>query len=119
MLLVGWNPEMVDYSRWPGLTAEKVRKALNADRDRLNVLGYEAELCFIHDSLSAAEEVEAALNDQTYDCVLIGAGVRKDDAHFMVFEVLVNTVHQAAPSAKICFNTGPTDSVDAVQRWIG
>ncbi|MCY3769360.1 MAG: hypothetical protein OXG56_08360 [Gammaproteobacteria bacterium] len=119
VLMVGWNPEVVDYSRWPGLTAEKVRHALNADRDRLNALGYEVELCFIHDGSSAAGEVAAALDQRAWDCVLIGAGVRKDEAHLVMFEALVNVVHESAPSAKICFNTGPTDSVDAVQRWIG
>ena len=119
VLMVGWNPDVVDYSRWPGLTAEKVRHALNADADRLNALGYAAELCFIHDGESAAREVAAALDQRAWDCVLIGAGVRKDETHFLVFEALVNTVHHLAPAAKICFNTGPTDSVDAVQRWMG
>jgi hypothetical protein len=37
---------------------------------------------------------------------------------FLVFEKLVNVVHVKSPDAKICFNTGPTDRVDAVQRWI-
>ncbi len=119
VLMVGWNPDVVDYSRWPGLTAEKVRHALNADADRLNALDCAAELCFIQDGESAAREVAAALDNGAWDCVLIGAGVRKDEAHLLVFEELVNTVHHLAPAAKICFNTGPTDSVDAVQRWIG
>jgi hypothetical protein len=48
---------------------------------------------------------------------LFGAGVRKDDDHFLVFEKLVNIVHQYAPQARIAFNTGPTDSDLAVQRW--
>ena len=45
--------------------------------------------------------------------VLVGAGVRTDIEEFTLFEKLINVVHQLAPSAKICFNTGPTDSVDA------
>jgi hypothetical protein len=49
--------------------------------------------------------------------VLIGAGVRKDDDQFLVFEMLVNVVHEFAPQARIAFNTGPTDSDSAIQRW--
>ncbi len=41
VVLVGWNPEVVDYSKWPGLTPEKLRAALEGDRDNLNTLGYE------------------------------------------------------------------------------
>ena len=34
------------------------------------------------------------------------------------FENLLNVVHAQAPNAKICFNSSPTDSVEAVQRWV-
>ena len=40
---------------------------------------------------------------------MIGAGVRKDDDHFLVFERLVNNDHEHAPQARIAFNTGPTE----------
>ncbi|MDO3069700.1 hypothetical protein [Mycobacteroides abscessus] len=35
-----------------------------------------------------------------------------------LFETVLNTVHAHAPQAKICFNTVPTDTVAAVERWI-
>jgi hypothetical protein len=50
--------------------------------------------------------------------VLIGAGVRTNPDEFALFETLVNLVHAKAPQARICFNTGFTDSVAAVQRWV-
>ncbi len=53
VVLVGWDPEVVDYSKWPGLTAEKLRAALEGDRDNLNTLGYEAELLYINDADTA------------------------------------------------------------------
>ncbi|MEM6849465.1 MAG: hypothetical protein AAF580_15605 [Pseudomonadota bacterium] len=59
------------------------------------------------------------LANDTFDVVLIGAGVRRDDDYFLVFERLVNVVHEHAPSARIAFNTGPTDTAAAVQRWLG
>ena len=42
VFLVGWNPDVVDYSKWPGLTPEKLRAALEKDRDTLNSLGHDA-----------------------------------------------------------------------------
>lgn len=117
-VLVGWNPEVVDYSKWPGLTPEKLRAALEGDRDNLNTLRYEAELLFINDADTAYDTISDALSETVYDCVLIGAGVRTIDEHFFVFEKLVNAVHQSAPTAKICFNTNPGDTAEAVQRWI-
>ena len=49
---------------------------------------------------------------------MIGAGVRTDADHFLLFEMVINLVHEHAPQAKICFNTQPLDSVEAVERWV-
>nr|MDJ0817067.1 hypothetical protein [Desulfobacterales bacterium] len=62
--------------------------------------------------------VADALKQKSYDCVLVGAGVRLDPDHFLVFERLVNAVHRHAPLASICFNTNPGDTAEAVQRWV-
>jgi hypothetical protein len=118
VLLVGWNPDVVDYSKWPGLTAEKLRAGLEGDRDKMNAPGYQATLGLINNADTACASVIDLLSERSYDCVLIGAGVRSVDEYFFLFEAIVNTVHQQAPNAKICFNTGPFDSVDAVQRWV-
>jgi hypothetical protein len=36
----------------------------------------------------------------------------------VLFEKLVNIVHDHAPHARLCFNTKPTDTAEAVQRWL-
>ena len=118
VVLIGWNPEVVDYSKWPGLTAEKLAAALEADRSNLNNLGYEADLLFIDDAETAFDVVKKVLDREEYDCILIGAGVRTVAEYFIVFERLVNAVHEFAPKAKICFNTNPSDTAEAVQRWV-
>ena len=118
VVLIGWNPDVVDYSKWPGLTPQKLSAALEADRNRLNDLGYAASLLFIDDEETAYTVVKNALQGESYDCVLIGAGVRTVADHFLVFERLVNAVHESAPNAKICFNTNPGDTAEAVQRWV-
>ncbi|MDF1778594.1 MAG: hypothetical protein P1V13_21420 [Rhizobiaceae bacterium] len=117
VMLVGWHPSVVNYDKWPGLTPEKLEAALRADEKKLNDLGYDAEIGFIYSGETATEQLEKTLKENAYDVVLIGAGVRKDDDHFLVFEKLVNIVHEHAPKARIAFNTGPTDSDVAVQRW--
>jgi hypothetical protein len=35
-----------------------------------------------------------------------------------LLERLLNLIHALAPTAKICFNTTPEDSLEAVQRWV-
>lgn len=117
VLMVGWHPSVVDYSKYPGLTADKLQAALSADEEKLKALGYDASIGFIHDGETAPGDLAQALSATTYDVVMIGAGVRKDDDHFLVFEKLVNVIHEHAPTARIAFNTGPTDSDAAVQRW--
>ena len=117
VLMVGWHPTVVDYSKYPGLDAEKLEAALRADEDKLNNLGYDASIGFIFSGETATEQLEQSLKEAAYDVVLIGAGVRKDDDHFLIFEKLVNVVHEHAPKARIAFNTGPTDSDAAIQRW--
>lgn len=118
VLLIGLDPTVVDYGRWPGLTAEKLEAGLRRDEAALKDCGYEAEVCFIDHGETAEQVVKAKLANTDFACVLIGAGVRIDTEEFRLFEKLVNTVHEHAPRARLCFNTGPTDSVDAVQRWV-
>lgn len=118
VLLIGFDPAVVDYSKWPGLTPEKLRANLENDRVHLNEVGYSAELCLIDLGATATEKVTGTLRATTFDCVLIGAGVRTSQEHFLLFEKVLNTVHAEAPGAKLCFNTNPTDSAAALQRWI-
>jgi hypothetical protein len=62
--------------------------------------------------------LRSALNQNEFDCVLVGAGVRTVPTHFLLFEKIINTIHAHAPGAKICFNTKPSDTAEAVNRWI-
>lgn len=48
--------------------------------------------------------------------VLIGAGTRKEDDHFLIFEPFVTVIDVPAPHASIAFNTGPTVSAAAINR---
>jgi hypothetical protein len=50
---------------------------------------------------------------------MIGAGLRIVPPYFLLFERLINVIHRHAPaSTMLCFNTSPTDTAEAVQRWV-
>jgi hypothetical protein len=50
---------------------------------------------------------------------MVGAGVRALSQNTSLFEKIMNTIHQKAPSSsKICFNTNPADTVEAILRWV-
>lgn len=36
----------------------------------------------------------------------------------MTAEKVINIIHQHAPTARICFNTNPSDTLEALKRWI-
>lgn len=123
ILLIGIDPLLLDFSSpefasMPGLSAEKIEAGTKTALDELNALGYIAEKCWVDLGATASDTVMARLKTKVYDVIIIGAGIRVAESNFLLFEKLVNTVHQHAPQAKICFNTSPKDNVAAVQRWI-
>jgi hypothetical protein len=122
VLVVGIDPVRIDFSSpdfaAQNLTADHVMSALLADNERLRALGYDADLCLTDLGETAERVVKDKLNAKPYDCVLIGAGIRVIPSSFLLFEKLINIVHANAPQAKLCFNTKPSDSADAVMRWV-
>ncbi|MFN8846514.1 MAG: hypothetical protein ACK5V3_02035 [Bdellovibrionales bacterium] len=117
VIMIGWHPSVVDYSKFPGLTEDKLSSALIADKNKLIEQGYDASWVYLYKSDSAVEDLSKLLKENTYDVIMIGAGVRKVDEHFLLFEKLINVIHELAPKSKIAFNTGPTDSDSAIKRW--
>jgi hypothetical protein len=49
--------------------------------------------------------LETQLAAVTYDCVVIGGGMRLPPKGLVLFEQVVNAIHKAAPGAAIAFNT--------------
>jgi len=119
VLMLGLDPKVVDYSHLAvKLDEPTLRAGLAADEKRLRDLGYDAQWLLIDRGETAVAVVSAALKEKTFDCVLIGAGIRTIPPLFLLFEKLVNVVHEGAPHAKICFNTVPADTAVSVQRWV-
>lgn len=118
ILLIGLQPSVVDFSSFPGLTEEKLVSALEAQRESLKRLGFDAEWCLVDHGETAEHVARAAIEARPSEVVMIGAGIRAMPAHFALFERLINIVHEHAPKARICFNTRPDDTQEAVLRWI-
>jgi hypothetical protein len=122
VLIIGFDPQYLDFSSPElapmNLSAEKVMAGFTAETERLRGLGYEPEGCLVDLGETAEAAVASRLRAKQYDCVIIGAGVRANPKYFLLFERLLNVVHELAPKARIGFNTKPTDTVDAVQRWL-
>jgi hypothetical protein len=117
----GLDPDIVDYSKSPvpGLTAAKVRSAVEADQAKLETLGYTVKTEYVDDGNTAEAVLADPLANGRYDCIMIGAGLRIVPPYFLLFEKLMNIIHQHAPaSTKLCFNTSPTDTAEAGQRWV-
>ena len=102
VLLVGLDPDIVDYTKSPvpGLTAAKVRAAVEADSAKLQTLGYSVKSLYVDDGKTAEAVLADALAASRYDCIMIGAGLRIVPPYFLLFEKLINVVHQHAPARR-------------------
>jgi hypothetical protein len=118
VLAIGVEPGNADYGAFPQLTPALVRNHIEAQLLRLRGLGYEVTSCLIDVDAAAEAAVTSALRDESFDCIVIGAGLREPKERLLLFEKVLNLVHQMAPKAAICFNTTPADTAEAVQRWI-
>jgi hypothetical protein len=117
VLALGLDPAFADFTSMPGLTPELVQAFIDSQLERVRALGYEVESCLVDSGDTAEAVLTESLGKRQYDCVMIGAGLRAP-AQLLLFEKLLNLLHGHAPGAKICFNTTPADSVEAIQRWV-
>lgn len=117
VLALGLDPSFADFTEFPELTPDLIRAFIDSRLDRLRGLGYEVESCLVDLGETAEAVATRHLKLRSFDCVMIGAGLRSS-ALLLLFEKLINLVHEHAPNAKICFNSSTADTAEAVQRWI-
>lgn len=116
ILALGLDPAAVDPAEFGGFTPQQVRSFIESQLERVRAAGYEVVNCLVAGD-GAAAMAEQALKTRRIDCVMIGAGLRAP-AQLLLFEKLLNVVHAHAPDAKLCFNSTPADTLDAVRRWV-
>jgi hypothetical protein len=121
VLFVGQQPETVDFSDPalpPGFDAAKIHAGIAVGMQQMAERGWHADLCLVRPDESAVAALERRLSGMSYDCVVIGGGIRIPPKSLLLFERLLNAVHASAPGASIAFNTSPQDTADAAARWL-
>jgi hypothetical protein len=123
VMLIGLEPTLIDFSDpfftdSPGMNATKILAGLKSAEESLTRLGYSVQMCLTDLGETAEVVVQSQLEQRRFDCIIIGAGIRAIPSNFILFEKLINVVHEHAPQAKLCFNTNPSDTAEAVQRWL-
>ncbi|MGC4941574.1 hypothetical protein [Kribbella sp. DT2] len=113
MLVIGLDPAKLD-----GWDPEPVLAAMARGRERFDELGLTADWCLIAPADQPERAIVEALAGGTYECVVVGGGIRKHEPLLELFEQVVNLVRLHAPTAAIAFNGRPDDCADAALRWL-
>lgn len=113
MLVVGLDPFRVPGPWDP----QPIADGIEVGRARFAEHGVGVELCLV--GLDGSDDVlaviAAALGSRTWECIVIGGGVREDTE---LFEQVVNLVRRQAPEAAIAFSDSPDATYDAAARWL-
>lgn len=121
VLIIGINPATIDFSNPElpkGLTREMVVQGTQATLAKLDNMGYQAEAFFIDTGAKDLSDLIRQLQHKKYDGIVVGNGIRGQSANFILFEQLINVIHANAAGSKIIFNTLPTNTDEAVSRWL-
>jgi hypothetical protein len=121
VLFVGQAPETVDFSDPslpPGFNAQKIQAGIDLAATKIAERGWVGDICMIPPDSGGIAMLEKQLAAATYDCVVIGGGMRIPPKGLVLFEKVVNAIHRAAPGAAIAFNTRPEDTAEAAARWL-
>ena len=121
VLVIGYAPEAVDFEDPaipPGLDETGVAEGIRRDLQRMRDRGWVAEHLSIRSDENLRQQVFDHLMSQSYDCIVIGAGVRMTEKHVPEFEAVVNAVRQGAPETPLAFNSSPDSSGEAAARWL-
>jgi len=117
-LIIGIDAVSIDFSgpnTSPAMTAEKLLAEIEETRQQFAAQGDRADVCAVKLDASAAARVSDQLARSTYDCIMIGGGLRQDAA-IEVLEWIIDAVHRHAPAAAIAFLKMPKDGIAAAGR---
>jgi hypothetical protein len=114
ILVIGLDPYRVPGPWDPKPVADAIEIGMKTLADR----GFHPEACLV--GLDGSDDVEArvtvALRAQSWDCVVVGGGIRGPEEQLELFESIINLTRRHAPQAAIAFNHTPHDLADAAAR---
>lgn len=120
MISIGLHPQALDFSTLPdGVDEASLTARIERGNAALRDAGFEVTLCQVDASPEVAEEqIRAHLQDAQFGLAMIGGGIRMVPEHTELFERIINVLHEVSPGIRLCFNTAPDNTVDALRRWI-
>jgi hypothetical protein len=119
VITIGLDPAALDFSRIPGLTPEILDQRIETGARAVRAAGLDAVSCIVGASPDEAEAtLRRALAGDSFGVAMIGGGIRAQPEHTLLFERIVNVLCDAAPGIRLCFNTSPETTIDAIRRWI-
>jgi hypothetical protein len=121
ILIIGMNPKTIDFTNPElpkGLTIDIIEKGTKATLERLFSIGYDAQLFLIDTGETDLNNLAKQLKENNYDGVVVGNGIRGIKSNFILFEQIINVVHSNSSNSKIIFNSLPTDTEEAIKRWL-
>ena len=98
-------PDAVDFSDPtipPGLDAAKVASGIEEDLRLMHARGWEAEHLPIRTDEDLKQRISSHLQGKSFDCIVIGGGVRMTEKHVPELERVVNTIRESAPLTPNC-----------------
>src|ERR1041385_1914686 len=105
VLVIGLDPYRVPGPWNPKPVADAIEIGMTALADR----GFQAEACLV--GLDGRDDVEApvtvALQARSWDCVVVGGGIREPEEQLELFESIINLICRHAPRAAVAFNRTP------------
>ena len=114
VLVIGLDPYRVPGPWDPKPVGDAIEIGMKTLADR----GFDAEACLV--GLDGSDDIEArvtvALQARSWDCVIVGGGIREPEEQLEVFESIINLIRRRAPQAAIAFNHTPHDLADAAVR---
>lgn len=119
LLLITFDSDRLYRGKMPDADVDQIMAAGDRIEAELRGLGLEVSNCKIDFGETAEATLTQTLEDGTFDCVMIGAGIRVNPEHTVLFEMLVNVVHRDAPNAKFAFGATRDDTPAAVKRVMG
>ncbi|GAB3942204.1 hypothetical protein GCM10029976_062840 [Kribbella albertanoniae] len=115
VLVIGLDPHRIPGPFDPAPVDAAIAAADTSFRDH----GIEAHNCLVGlDGTDDIPAVTAALQSHPWDCVLIGAGIRRNEELLPLFEQLLNLVHHHAPTANLALNQGLNDITESTLRHL-
>jgi hypothetical protein len=119
VLLIGVDTSKIISHNIPGYNPAEIHRLSVIAKDNLNEMGYDAKWCYLDiTSSNPSEKLSEELMTNQFDCILVGAGLRKRPDQLRLLESLINIIHEHTVGAKICFNEDVYDTIETVTRTL-